>query len=141
MSATISCDLAIVGGGLAGGLIALAVHVRHPGADVRLIEASPRLGGNHLWSFFASDVAPADRWLVARLIRNLPFRFTISIRAPFRALLGTARSYADPSLLLAGAGLAAPAAAAGPPPAPSFSPPSAIPCHRPGHGDVPERGC
>ena len=36
MSATISCDLAIVGGGLAGGLIALAVQRRHPQAELRL---------------------------------------------------------------------------------------------------------
>src|SRR6476620_1019122 len=68
MSATISCDVAIVGGGLAGGLIARALHKRRPGCDVRLIEGSPRLGGNHLWSFFSTDVAPADRWLVAPLI-------------------------------------------------------------------------
>ncbi|CAN5504982.1 hypothetical protein BH09PSE4_BH09PSE4_11780 [soil metagenome] len=62
------CDLAIVGGGLAGGLIALAVKRRHPEMDVRIIEGSARIGGNHLWSFFASDVADADRWIVAPLI-------------------------------------------------------------------------
>lgn len=45
--------------------------------------------------------ATPDAGLVARMIHNLPFRFNIAIRAPFRALLGTARSYGDPSLLLA----------------------------------------
>lgn len=68
MPATIHCDVAIVGGGLAGGLIALALRRSHPTLDIRLIDGGRSLGGNHLWSFFASDVAPADRWLVAPLI-------------------------------------------------------------------------
>lgn len=68
MPAIIHCDLAIVGGGLAGGLIALALRRAHPTLDIRLIDAGDTLGGNHLWSFFASDVAPGDRWLVAPLI-------------------------------------------------------------------------
>lgn len=68
MPAIIHCDVAIVGGGLAGGLIALALRRKHPALDIRLIEGGRSLGGNHLWSFFASDVAPADRWLVAPLI-------------------------------------------------------------------------
>ncbi|HWU94203.1 MAG TPA: lycopene beta-cyclase CrtY, partial [Sphingomonas sp.] len=68
MPATINCDVAIVGGGLAGGLIALALRRRRPDVDVRIVEGGSRIGGNHLWSFFASDVAPADRWLTAPLI-------------------------------------------------------------------------
>ena len=68
MAATIHCDVAIVGGGLAGGLIALALAKRHPGLDVRLIEGGTRIGGNHLWSFFATDIAPADRWIIEPLI-------------------------------------------------------------------------
>ncbi|MFL9840398.1 lycopene beta-cyclase CrtY [Sphingomonas sp. ST-64] len=68
MPAIIHCDVAIVGGGLAGGLIALALRRKHPTLDIRLIEGSGSIGGNHLWSFFATDVAPADRWLVAPLI-------------------------------------------------------------------------
>jgi lycopene beta-cyclase len=68
MAAVIPCDIAIVGGGLAGGLIALALKRRRPDCDVRLIERSARIGGNHVWSFFAGDVAPEDRWIVAPLI-------------------------------------------------------------------------
>jgi lycopene beta-cyclase len=64
----ISCDLAIVGGGLAGALIALALKRRRPDLDLRLIEGAERIGGNHLWSFFASDVLPAHRWIVSPLI-------------------------------------------------------------------------
>ena len=57
-----------LGAATAGGLIALALRRKHPTLDVRLIEGGRSIGGNHLWSFFASDVAPADRWLVAPLI-------------------------------------------------------------------------
>jgi len=71
MPSKITCDVAIVGGGLAGSLIALALHARHPGLDVRLIEESPVIGGDHVWSFFAADVAPEDRWLVAPLIGHM----------------------------------------------------------------------
>lgn len=68
MPANIHCDVAIVGGGLAGGLIALALRRQRPDLDVRIVESGTRLGGNHLWSFFASDIATKDRWLVAPLI-------------------------------------------------------------------------
>lgn len=63
-----SCDIAIVGGGLAGGLAALALAKKRPKLDVRLIEPGP-IGGNHIWSFFDSDIAAKDRWLVAPLVR------------------------------------------------------------------------
>ncbi len=63
-----SCDLAIVGGGLAGGLIALAVRQQRPGLRIRLIESSSRFGGNHVWSFFGSDVADAHRPILAPLV-------------------------------------------------------------------------
>jgi lycopene beta-cyclase len=61
-------DIAIVGGGLAGGLIALALAARRPDLRTLLIEERERFGGDHLWSFFEGDVAPEDRWLVAPLI-------------------------------------------------------------------------
>ncbi len=64
----IKCDLAIVGGGLAGGLIALAVARQRPELKIVLIEQEQHFGGNHIWSFFASDIAPADRWLTAPLV-------------------------------------------------------------------------
>ncbi|MDI1296024.1 MAG: lycopene beta-cyclase CrtY [bacterium] len=63
-----SCDLAILGGGLAGGLIALAFAARRPDVRLLLIERDAVIGGNHLWSFFDGDVAPEDRWLVDPLV-------------------------------------------------------------------------
>ena len=62
------CDIAIVVGGLAGGLAALALAAKRPVLDVRLIEPDA-IGGNHIWSFFDSDIAKRDRWLVAPLVR------------------------------------------------------------------------
>ncbi|RDE04784.1 lycopene beta-cyclase CrtY [Sphingomonas aracearum] len=62
------CDVAIVGAGLAGGLIALALRARRPDCDVRLIDAHHSVGGNHLWSFFEGDIAKANRRLVAPII-------------------------------------------------------------------------
>jgi lycopene beta-cyclase len=86
MPAVISCDIAIVGAGLAGGLVTLALKKKHPELDVRLIEGSDRIGGNHLWSFFASDVADADRWIVAPLISHGWTSYDIAFPAHRRTL-------------------------------------------------------
>jgi lycopene beta-cyclase len=61
-------DILIIGGGLSGGLIALALAKLRPELSVGIVEAGKVLGGNHIWSFFDSDVADADRWLVEPLI-------------------------------------------------------------------------
>lgn len=89
MSATITCDVAIVGGGLAGGLIALALRRKRPECNVVLIEGSQRVGGNHLWSFFASDIAPAHRWLIAPLVCHGWTRYEVVFPA-YRRTLKTA---------------------------------------------------
>ena len=70
MATTISCDIAIVGGGLAGGLIALALARHRPELDVRVLERGASIGGNHLWSFFDSDVAAEHRWLVDDIVAH-----------------------------------------------------------------------
>lgn len=63
-------DIAIVGGGLSGGLIALALRRARPELAVVLIEAGETLGGNHRWSWFASDLSAEGEALLA------PFRKT-----------------------------------------------------------------
>ncbi|GGO92130.1 lycopene beta-cyclase CrtY [Stakelama pacifica] len=68
MPERLSCDVAIVGGGLSGALIALALKKRRPDISLRLIESTARIGGNHIWSFFSGDIAQDDRWLIAPLI-------------------------------------------------------------------------
>ena len=82
----IDCDIAIAGGGLAGGLIALALAEKCPTLDVRLIEPEAKLGGNHVWSFFNSDVAPEHRWLVEPLICHHWDAYDIAFPAHARTL-------------------------------------------------------
>lgn len=79
------CDIAIVGGGLAGGLAALALARQRPDLDIRLVEPGP-VGGNHVWSFFDSDIAKADRWLVAPLVRYHWPRYDVAFPAHQRTL-------------------------------------------------------
>ena len=62
--------LKILGGGLAGGLIAWALAERRPEIPFELIESGPSLGGNHIWSFFDSDIAPEHRWIVEPFVSH-----------------------------------------------------------------------
>lgn len=61
-------DIAILGGGLAGGLIALALAEHRPELSVMLVEQGGSLGGNHVWSFFGSDIAEIDLPLLQPMI-------------------------------------------------------------------------
>jgi lycopene beta-cyclase len=70
MADTLHCDLAILGGGLAGGLAALAFAARHPDVRLLLVEQGPALGGNHIWSFFDGDIPADQRWLVDPLVTH-----------------------------------------------------------------------
>ena len=60
-------DIAIAGGGLAGGLIALALQRARPDLRLALIEVGETLGGNHRWSWFASDLEPDGALLLDQL--------------------------------------------------------------------------
>ncbi len=64
----IKCDIAIVGGGLSGGLAALALAKSRPELSIVLIDCADTFGGNHIWSFFASDIDAENRWLTAPLV-------------------------------------------------------------------------
>ena len=58
-------DVVIVGGGLAGGLIALALYRHAPGCRFVVIEAGRTLGGHHRWSWFETDIPMRERALMA----------------------------------------------------------------------------
>ena len=60
-------DIVIAGGGLAGGLIALAIARARPDLAFALVEQDAALGGNHRWSWFASDLDGAGEALLSRL--------------------------------------------------------------------------
>jgi lycopene beta-cyclase len=87
--AALSCDVAIAGGGLSGGLIALALAEKRPDLSIVLIDADPHLGGNHIWSFFDSDVANEHRWLVAPLVCHSWSGYDIAFPAHTRTLNAT----------------------------------------------------
>jgi lycopene beta-cyclase len=63
-------DLVIVGGGLAGGLIALALQRQAPGCRFLVIEAGRTFGGHHRWSWFETDIAPHARKLMEGFALN-----------------------------------------------------------------------
>jgi len=89
-----ACDIAIVGGGLAGGLIALALARRRPELALRLVEAGAAPGGNHRWSWFESDVSAEGRALlgafpITRWDQGYEVRFPAyarTLRTPYRSL-------------------------------------------------------
>lgn len=74
------CDIAILGGGLAGGLIALALARHRPELKLLLVEQEERLGGNHVWSFFGTDTdQPATELLAPMIVATWP---DYSVRFP-----------------------------------------------------------
>ncbi|NLR72961.1 lycopene beta-cyclase CrtY [Novosphingobium sp. ERN07] len=62
------CDIVILGGGLAGGLVALALKQAQPGLSLLLVEQGDTLGGHHVWSFFGTDIGKAGRDLLDGMI-------------------------------------------------------------------------
>jgi lycopene beta-cyclase len=84
-------DLAILGGGLAGGLIALALTLRRPELRLAVVEEGS-IGGNHVWSSFARDVDPAHEWLVAPLISYRWPSYDVAFPAHRRTLAAPYRS-------------------------------------------------
>jgi lycopene beta-cyclase len=79
-------DIAIVGGGLAGCLIAYGLHIKRPDLTVRVIEAAPTLGGNHVWSFFSTDIRPEHRWLVEPFVLHRWHGYQVCFPAHNRTL-------------------------------------------------------
>ncbi len=64
------CDVALVGGGLSAGLIALALRRERPEARVKIIETGETFGGNHTWSSFQTDLSAEGAALAAPLIAH-----------------------------------------------------------------------
>jgi lycopene beta-cyclase len=91
-------DLLILGGGLSGGLCALALAQRRPELKVTIVEPGERLGGNHLWSFFDSDVDQRDVPLVETLIAHRWDGYEVRFPAHRRALTQAYRTIASERL-------------------------------------------
>jgi lycopene beta-cyclase len=81
-----TCDIAILGGGLAGGLIALALARHRPDLTLLLVEQDAQLGGNHVWSFFSTDTdQPATELLAPMLTASWP-DYTVHFPGQHRTL-------------------------------------------------------
>ncbi|OYX89235.1 MAG: lycopene cyclase, partial [Caulobacter sp. 35-67-4] len=63
-ASTSRADVVLVGGGLANGLIALRLKALRPDLRVIMLERDSRIGGEHTWCHFETDVSPAiSGWL------------------------------------------------------------------------------
>jgi len=83
-----SVDFVIVGGGLAGSLIALAKAELGLARSVTLIEQGTQLGGNHTWSFHRTDL-DAEGWgLVGPLVAHRWPRYEVRFPGRSRAMEG-----------------------------------------------------
>ena len=66
-------DIIIVGGGLAGTLMALRLRDQDAELSLLLLEAGPTLGGNHTWCFHASDLSRAQlEWIRPLVAHDWP---------------------------------------------------------------------
>ncbi|SJZ51011.1 lycopene beta-cyclase CrtY [Consotaella salsifontis] len=85
MTEELSCDIALVGGGLANGLIAYRLRVLRPDLVVRLFEAGETFGGNHTWSFHDGDLTPEEQaWIEPFVVHRWP---SYEVRFPGRRRL------------------------------------------------------
>jgi lycopene beta-cyclase len=69
-TSALDADLVLVGGGLANGLIAWRLFAQRPGVKLLLLEAGATLGGNHTWSFHATDLSEAQHDWIAPLVAH-----------------------------------------------------------------------
>lgn len=88
-------DIAIAGGGLAGGLIALALTRARPDLRLALVESGEALGGNHRWSWFASDLGPKGTALMDQLRLTRWDGYAVRFPAHARTLATAYRSLAS----------------------------------------------
>jgi lycopene beta-cyclase len=103
-----TADVIIAGAGLAGSLIALRLKSVRPEVRVIMLERGERVGGEHTWCHFATDVSPEiGAWLSPLIEREWPdydVRFPghrRTVGTPYRAIT-SARLHAVVTNALAG---------------------------------------
>src|ERR1700722_18705625 len=64
-------DVLLVGGGLTSSLIALRLKRQRPELKIIMLERDARIGGEHTWCHFATDVSPAiSDWLGPLIVHD-----------------------------------------------------------------------
>jgi lycopene beta-cyclase len=81
-----ACDLILVGGGLANGLIAWRLRTQRPELDILLLESNDALGGNHTWSFHDGDLDAAQHAWIAPLVGSRWPRYEVVFPGQARTL-------------------------------------------------------
>jgi lycopene beta-cyclase len=72
-SSPVSADVLLVGGGLASSLIALRLKRERPGLRIILLERDARIGGEHTWCHFATDVSDEIAgWMAPLIVHEWP---------------------------------------------------------------------
>ncbi len=94
-------DLILAGGGLANGLIALRLAAVRPETRVAIIESGSTVGGNHSWSSFEADVAPAQVAWTAPLMAHRWDRYSIRFPDHARSLAAGYRTATSATLAAA----------------------------------------
>ncbi len=70
-SDVVLADALLVGGGLASSLIALRLKRSRPGLKIIMLERDAKIGGEHTWCHFATDVSPAiSEWLGSLIVHD-----------------------------------------------------------------------
>lgn len=81
-------DLILAGGGLANGLIAWRLRTHRPDLRILLLEQDAHIGGNHTWSFHASDLDPVQNDWIAPLVTHRWPRYDVVFPDHARTLDG-----------------------------------------------------
>ncbi len=81
-------DLILAGGGLANGLIALRLQRLRPELRILVLEQEERVGGNHTWSFHASDLTAEQNHWIAPLVSHRWPRYDVVFPDHARTLDG-----------------------------------------------------
>lgn len=85
-------DVLIVGGGLAGTLLAYRLRQLRPGVAVTVLEQGAHLGGRHTWSFHDSDVTGEQRAWLAPFVAASWSGYDVRFPGLTRTLAGGYRS-------------------------------------------------
>lgn len=88
---SVSCDVLLVGGGLANSLIALELKSRRPDLRVVMLERSLQRDATHTWCIFKSDLSEATWALLSPIFDNIWPSYEVAFPAHARKL---ATSYA-----------------------------------------------
>ena len=70
-------DIIIVGGGLSGAILAWRIKQQDPAISLALIEGGARLGGNHTWCFFETDLTADQRRSIDPLVVKAWPRYSV----------------------------------------------------------------